>query len=256
MRRRGRSWSGDSCAGGAVQLRSVLACSAAALAILGLARAARAVDPRRRPAERPVVAALRVGPERVPRSRGAGAARRRLDPSGSDRPPHRDRGERGSIVVRGGRSGSRSCATVRWSESAASTTLDVPLRGRPARRDPWLAIAVAIDNTLLQALRTEPPPPPPGLASTSVAARRRAPPPSHRPLPAPAPPRGGAPSRGARRRARRIGSDLIGILGAAPVPRRRRRARLLRADASPELRASASRGWPRPGAPSRWARGA
>ncbi len=84
------------------------------------------------------------------------------------------------------------------------TTLDVPCED--ARAAIGLAIAVAIDNTLLQALRTEPPPPPPA-SPPSLS-----PPVAEPPVPAPAPPRE-APVAGVG-----LGAslDVIGILGPLP----------------------------------------
>ncbi len=189
----------------------VLACGAAALAIVGLARAARA-GPEAPPADRPLVEALRVEPnacldrEALAKHIAGWIHAERIDRrievavSGSPSAP----GGVGLTLLRDG----QVVGERRF------TTLDVPCD--EARAAIGLAIAVAIDNTLLQALRTEPPPPaspPPPPTSPPPPSPPVAEPPPSPPLPVPAPPREARP-----REALGLGAslDFVGMLGPLP----------------------------------------
>jgi hypothetical protein len=170
----------------------------AALAILCVARAAGAD-----PVERPVVEALRVEPNEC------------LDRDALARHVvgwiHRDRIDRRiEIAVSGAPSSPTGVGLTLLRDGQVVgerrfTTLDVPCED--ARAAIGLAIAVAIDNTLLQDLRADPPPPPP--APPPVAELPPPPPP-----PAAAPPReaigaGAGPGLG-------MSLDFVGMLGPLP----------------------------------------
>jgi hypothetical protein len=163
-----------------------------ALAILGLARAAGA-----QPVDRPVVEALRVEPNAC------------LDREALARHIagwiHTDRIDRRiEIAVSGSPSapGGVGLTLLRDGQVVGErrfTTLDVPCE--EARAAIGLAIAVALDNTLLQDLRVEPPPPPP------------APPPA--PAPAPPVPAAPPPAPGAHL-GLGMSLDAVGMLGPLP----------------------------------------